>query len=157
MVSRILDASAFYAGIPFGSSAESYTTSLIFEEIKHIKKEQDALGTLIATNRLKVKDPDKKFVQKVIQTAKDTGDYNHLSKEDISVLALSVELKGELVTDDFAVSNVAKNMKVVVVPIMTTGIKKVGKWLQYCPACKKSFRYASSCPLCGNPLKKKLV
>jgi UPF0271 protein len=157
LVSRILDASAFYAGVPFGSSAESYTTSLVFEEIKHIKKAQDALGILIETNRLKVKDPDKKFVDTVIQVAKDTGDYNQLSQQDISVLALSVELRGVLVTDDFSVSNVAKNMRVIVVPIMTSGIKKVGKWLQYCPACKKSFRYANSCPLCGNPLKKKLV
>jgi len=58
---RILDASAFYAGIPFGSSTQSYTTSLVFEEIKHIKKNHDALGILIETQRLCIKDPEAEF------------------------------------------------------------------------------------------------
>ncbi|EPA05416.1 hypothetical protein [Candidatus Nitrosarchaeum limnium] len=53
---RILDASAFYAGVPFGSASDCYTTSLVYEEIKHIKKNHDALGTLLETNRLKIMD-----------------------------------------------------------------------------------------------------
>ena len=52
---RILDASAFYAGVPFRSSEECYTTPLVYEEIQHIKKNHDALGTLLETNRLKIR------------------------------------------------------------------------------------------------------
>ena len=32
---------------------------------------------------------------------KTTGDFNQLSKEDISTIALGLQLNGELITDDF--------------------------------------------------------
>ena len=37
-----------------------------------------------------------------------------LSDEDVSTIALSLQLKAELVTDDFALSNVAKNLNIKV-------------------------------------------
>jgi len=153
---KILDASAFYAGIPFGSSSKYYTTSLIFEEIKHIKKNHDALGLLLETKRLVVKDPKTDSTSFVTASAKKSGDYD-LSKEDISSIALCYELKGELITDDFAVSNVAKNLGLGVIPVMTSGIKTTGVWVHYCPACKKSFSNVTVCSLCGTRLRKKLV
>jgi len=55
---KILDASAFYAGVPFRTSEDCFTTSLVYYEIKHIKKNHDALGTLLETNRLKIREPD---------------------------------------------------------------------------------------------------
>ena len=102
---RILDASAFYAGIPFGSSNDCYTTSLVYDEIKHIKKNQEVLETLLETNRLKIRDPDKKYTETAIKVAKNTGDYQQMSKQDLSIIALCIDLKGEIITDDFAISN----------------------------------------------------
>ena len=67
--SRILDASGFYAGIPFASSEKFFTTSLIFEEIKHIKKNQDVLGVLLETNRLEIKEPEKKYTELITKQA----------------------------------------------------------------------------------------
>ncbi len=153
---KILDASAFYAGIPFGSQDKYYTTSLIFEEIKHIKKSHDALGVLLETKRLEIVDPRADSTGFVISSAKKSGDYD-LSRQDVSAIALCYELKGQLITDDFAVSNVAKNLGLEVIPVMTSGIKTRGVWIHYCPACKKSFSNATVCSLCGNRLKKKLV
>ena len=69
---RILDASAFYAGVPFRSSEDCYTTSLVYDEIQHIKKNQDVLGTLLETNRLKIREPDKQSTQAAIKAAKET-------------------------------------------------------------------------------------
>ena len=63
MVSRVLDATSFYAGIPFSSQETSFTTPLIFEEIKHIKKEQDVINALIESNRLKIIEPEGEFVE----------------------------------------------------------------------------------------------
>jgi UPF0271 protein len=154
---KIVDASAFYAGIPFGSLAEFVTTSLVYDEIKHIKKNHDALGVLFETGRLKIRDPESESTSFVKNKAQETGDFQQLSKEDISVLALCVELKGELISDDFAISNVAKNLGVKVSPIMTKGIDDVGRWVHYCVGCGKSFSKGSECPLCGNPLKRKLI
>jgi len=148
---RILDATSFYAGIPFSSNEVSYTTPLVFEEIKHIKRNQGAITVLIESNRLKIVEPEKKFIQLAKNKSEETGDYQHLSKEDISVIALCLQMDGELITDDFAVSNVAKHLSLKVSPIMTKGADKI-KWTYFCSACEASFSNASICPICGNKL-----
>ena len=154
---RILDASAFYAGVPFRSSDDCYTTSLVYEEIKHIKKNHDALGTLLETNRLKIREPSEKSTSSAIKASKDTGDFPQLSKQDMSVIALCIETKGEIITDDFAISNVAKNLELKISPIMTKGIKDVGKWIHYCPGCRTNHSSGTECSACGTPLKRKLL
>ncbi len=157
MVSRVLDATAFYAGIPFSSQATHHVSTLVYDEIKHIKKNHDALQILINSNRLLVMQPEIKFQEMVKECARKTGDINGLSPQDISCIALSLELNAELISDDFAVSNVSNVLGVKVIPLMTQGIKVVGKWIFYCPACKKDFSNEKNCLLCGNKLKKKLV
>ena len=95
--------------------------------------------------------------ESVNKESKKTGDFNQLSKEDISVLALCLQMNGEIITDDFAISNVAKNLSLKVSPLMTSGIKDVGNWIHYCPGCRKNFPSGTECPLCGTKLKRKLV
>jgi len=153
---RILDASAFYAGIPFRSANDCYTTSLVYDEIKHIKKNQEVLETLLETNRLKIRDPDEESILLAINTSKNTGDYQQLSKQDLSIIALCLDLKGQIITDDFAISNVAKNLGLDISPVMTSGIKDVGKWFYYCPGCGSKPKNGKKCPNCGTFLKKKL-
>ena len=156
MVFRVLDASAFYVGIPFASQEKSYTTPAIFEEIKHIKKNHEAINVLLDTKRLEIIEPDVQYVEKVLSKAKNTGDFHNLSKEDISVIALCMQLKAELITDDFAVSNIARHLNLNVIPIMTSGITRVVDWIYFCPGCQKTFSHISECPLCGNKLRRKL-
>ena len=153
----ILDASAFYAGIPFRTSSDCYTTSLVYDEIKHIKKHQEVLETLIETNRLKIKDPDEDATKLAVKASKNTGDYPQLSKQDVSIIALGIDLKGQIITDDFAISNVAKNLGLKISPIMTKGIRDVGKWVHYCPGCRSNHENGKECPSCGTPLKRKLL
>lgn len=154
---RILDASAFYAGVPFRSSEDCFTTSLVYDEIKHIKKNHDALGTLLETNRLKIREPDSESTKSAIKASKETGDFPQLSKQDISVIALCIEMKGQIISDDFAISNVAKNLGLEILPIMTKGIKDVGKWVHYCPGCRTNHSSGTECPACATPLKRKLL
>jgi len=154
---RILDASAFYAGVPFRSSNDYYTTSLVYDEIKHIKKNHDALGILLEANKLKIRDSDKESTEAAIKAAKDTGDFPQLSRQDISIIALCIEMNGEIISDDFAISNVAKNLSLKISPIMTQGIKDVGKWVHYCPGCRTNHTNGKECPMCGTPLKRKLL
>ncbi len=157
MASRVYDASAFYAGVPFASPELGLTTTLVFEEIRHIKKNHGALEILLDTNRLQVQDPDPASVEFVSNEAKKTGDVQKLSKADISAVALAHQLKATLVTDDFAISNLAKNLRLQVQPIMTKGIRDVGKWLHYCSGCRKEFSGLEFCPNCGNKLNRKLL
>ena len=88
MVSRVLDATAFYAGIPFSSQSTHYVTTLVFDEIKHIKKNHNALQILIDSNRLLVRQPQADFQERVEKCAQKTGDIHSLSKQDISCLSL---------------------------------------------------------------------
>lgn len=154
---RILDASAFYAGVPFGSDDDYYTTSLVYDEIKHIKKNHDVLGTLLETNRLKIMDPDEESIKSAILSAKKTGDFQQLSGQDISIIALCIKINGQIITDDFAITNVAQNIGLKTSPIMTTGINDVGRWIHYCPGCHTNHKSEKECPVCGTPLKRKLL
>ena len=154
---RVLDASAFYAGLPFMSQERFVTTPDVFDEVRHIKKDQDALDILIQTGRLRIESAGKESTDRTVAKAKETGDYGSLSKQDISILALCLEKKSQMITDDFAVSNVAKSMHVEVSPIMTGGIRTVGRWVQYCTGCRQSFKNEPECPLCGNALRRKLL
>ena len=154
MASKVLDATSFYAGIPFSSQETSFTTPLVFEEIKHIKKEQDAISALIESKRLQIIEPEQKFSDIVQQKAKETGDFHKLSDEDISVIALSLQLHAELITDDFSISNVAKHLNLTVLPVMTKGVIKTN-WIYFCSGCEKTFSKLSVCPICGNKLRRK--
>ena len=157
MVFRILDASSFYAGVPFSSMNEFFTTPLVYDEIKHIKKNHDALETLLGTNRLKIREPNQQSINRAIEISKKTGDFQQLSKQDLSVIALGIEMSGQVITDDFAVSNVVKNLGLKISSIMTEGISDVGKWIHYCPGCRSNHKSGKECPSCGTPLKKKLL
>ena len=157
MASRVLDSSAFYAGIPFSSNEVGHITSLVHNEIEHIKKDHDAVQILIETKRLTVNEPEDEFITTSIDAAKKSGDFSNLSDGDISTIALSLQLGAELVTDDFAVSNVAKNLNIKVIPVMTDGIKNVVTWKYYCPGCKTNFSKITECPRCGNKLKRKAI
>ena len=157
MASRVYDASAFYAGVPFASPELGLTTTLVFEEIRHIKKSHGALEILLDTNRLQIQDPDLTSIEFVSSEAKKTGDVQKLSKADISAVALARQLRATLVTDDFAISNLAKNLRLQVQPIMTKGIRDVGKWLHYCSGCRIEFSGLEFCPNCGNKLNRKLL
>ena len=109
----------------------------------------------VETKRLIINDPEDKFIIIANNAAKKSGDFPNLSNQDISVIALSLQLQAELVTDDFAISNVAKNLNIKVVPVMTSGIKNVVTWRYYCPGCKTNFSRVTECPRCGNKLKRK--
>ena len=157
MAFRVLDSSAFYAGIPFSSNEPSYITSLVYNEIQHIKKDHDAIQILIETKRIIINEPEDRFLTAAIDSAKKSGDFSNLSDVDVSIIALSLQLEAELVTDDFAVSNVAKNLSIKVIPVMTDGIKNIVTWMYYCPGCRTNFSKITECPRCGNKLKRKAM
>lgn len=154
MASDVLDASAFYAGTPFLSGKECYTTSLVLEEIRHVKSA--ALDGLIDAGNLKVLDPESQHISAVKKAAEKTGDVQKLSQADISVLALARQLGTTLVTDDYALANVAATLGVKVSSSSGKGLKEIRKWTSYCSACGKAFGpKETECPLCGNRLKRR--
>ena len=154
----VLDAGAFYAGIPFLSSTSMYfTTQAVLNEIKHIKRSIAAIEALLDSGNLQLFEPGQEETNQVVATAKKTGDAAHLSKADISILAVALSLKkAVLVTDDYAIANVAGVMEIKVKSTSSKGIKEIRRWINYCSGCGRTFSsYIKECPLCGNKLRRK--
>ncbi|MBP2625053.1 MAG: nucleotide-binding protein [Nitrosopumilaceae archaeon] len=153
---KVLDATAFYAGVPFRSHVNYYTTSLIFDEIKHIQNNYEILQTLVKIKRIIIMDPEQSYCYQTILAAEKTGDIDVLSKEDISAIALCLNLHGELITDDFAIINVSNYLGINTKSIMTTGITHNRKCLYYCPGCNRQST-SKICVICGTKSKKKII
>lgn len=157
MGSRALDASAFYAGVPFSSPGACHTTPGVLAEVSHIKGRFGAIDGLVEAGRIVVGEPGAGSVEGARKAAAESGDAGSLSEQDVSILALAAELGADLVTDDFAVSNVAALMGVRVVPVMTGGIKRAGRWVARCARCGlQQAAGAAACQECGGPLRRRL-
>lgn len=151
-----LDAGAFYTGVVFMSSAgRYYTTQAVFDEVKHIKKSHGAIEALLESNTLQIVNSDRKSIDKVVAAAMRTGDYQKLSEADISIVALALQLEIVLVTNDYAVANVATTLKIPVKSVASKGISHTRRWIAYCSACGRAFGpNAKECRLCGNRLRR---
>ena len=154
--SYVLDASAFYAGTAFLAGRKCATTSAVFDEVSHIKSSHAALDALLDAGHLSIVDADKENTDVIVAAAKKTGNYAKLSAADISVLALARQMGATLVSDDYAVANVAATVGIKVEMSSGKGIKNVRRYVTYCSACGKAFGpNAGECPLCGNALKRR--
>jgi endoribonuclease Nob1 len=61
-----------------------------------------------------------------------------------------------LVTNDYAVANVATTLKIPVKSVASKGITHTRRWIAYCSACGRAFGpNAKECRLCGNRLRRK--
>jgi endoribonuclease Nob1 len=154
----VLDSTAFYAGIPYQGSGRYFTTYLVLEEVKHHN-----VGSSLIHSRVQVTEPSNDSLTKVKATASKTGDLGALSQTDISLLALALDLANadggvNLVSDDFAVRNVAE---ILSIPLAQTSMKG-GEWRNitwkiYCRGCGKQYTNPklTVCPVCGTQLVRK--
>ncbi len=160
----VLDTSAFVAGFdPFSVSEEQVTTPKVEEEIKAKNLTTLRFNTAIESGRLKISQPAQEYLDKAKACATSLGDSLVLSKTDIEILALAIQLKAEgnnpqIVTDDYAIQNVATQVGVGFISLATFGIRRVLNWIRYCPACHREYpaNYKSKvCSVCGTELKRK--
>jgi UPF0271 protein len=147
----VLDASAFYAGIPFQSSRKCYSTKAVYEEVKHIRQAYAVLDALIDSGNLTILEPEESSLSRVIDTAKMTGDIQELSIADISIIALALQLKKTLISDDYAIGNISAFLKIPIKTIAFRGIGKLRKWIGFCNACGRAYKpYTRICTVCGS-------
>ena len=154
----VLDSTAFYAGIPYQGSGLYYTTYLVLEEVKHHN-----VGSSLIHSRVQVTEPSPGSMDRVKSTAAKTGDIGALSRTDISLLALGLDLMRRdggvnLVSDDFAVRNVAEVLNIPLAPTsMKGGEWKTMSWKIYCRGCGKTYTNPklTVCPVCGTQLLRK--
>src|SRR5208283_4139819 len=151
----VLDATAFYAGVPYTNTSEyMVTTPDVISEVSN-----ERTRSLIALSKINVWQADQIQLKKVKDAARGTGD-SDLSKADLSVLALCLYIVAEgndaiLLSDDFAVENVASRLGIKARPLMTNGIKTAAAWVFFCPACGKIYpKQRPDCIVCGTKLEK---
>ena len=159
----ILDSTAFYAAIPFSSSGTFHTTPSVLEEVTKGKSRAMMVEVLVSSGRLQVQGPNVKSVDTIREQSKRVEGHGFLSETDLSVIALAADLSEQgirsiIITDDYAIQNVAKIMNLEYRPALFKGIRDVGRWLIFCPGCGKSYseRAIKICENCGTKLRRRL-
>ena len=100
--------------------------------------------------------PAEGAVEKVRRAATRTGDADELSETDARLLAAAFELEATLVTDDYAMQNVADRLGVAVDVIAREGITERRDWTFQCGGCGREFdERRERCPICGSDLSRK--
>jgi len=100
--------------------------------------------------------PDEETVERIERAARETGDFGELSRTDVRLVAAAFELDGRLVTDDYAMQNVADKLEVPVEVIAQDGITEQREWTFQCQGCGREFDDDHDrCPICGSELSRK--
>lgn len=155
MTCYIADSAVFIMGNCDLDSSLMITIPSVAEELKS----RDSLlrFDLAKVEGLRVEWPDPEMVKEVRKMAEHTQDSEELSKTDLEILAKALEYResGILLTDDYAVQNVAVQLGIQVKPVVQKKIKDIIIWQKQCIGCRKTFDKGDVCPICGSPLKKK--
>lgn len=160
----ILDTSALVAGYdPFSIGEEQYTVPSVKEEMTRNSIGSFRFKMAEENGKLKIQMPDETFLNKVKESATNVGDAFFLSKTDIQILALALQLKTReysplIATDDYSIQNVAKYLNIDFASLATFGIRRRLQWIRYCPACRKKYSAdydSKTCEVCGTRLKRK--
>ena len=152
----VLDTSAVIAGlVPGLAKAEQATVREVLEEAKDLCSKLE-LETAVAAGKVRVVEPARETLDEIGKRVAQTGDV--VSAVDIKLLALALDLKRsgdepELVTDDYAIQNLASLFDLPYKRIVMPGIKEVLRWERVCPACNRRYTPTTSrCEVCGSML-----
>ena len=100
--------------------------------------------------------PEAETVDRIERAARETGDYGELSATDIRLVSAAFELDATLVTDDYAMQNVAEKLGVDLEVIARDGIDEQRDWRFQCAGCGREFdEHHDRCPICGTDLTRK--
>ncbi|MFX1319590.1 MAG: NOB1 family endonuclease [Promethearchaeota archaeon] len=161
----IIDTSALYHQQQFAAEDIQLATTPLVEKEMHHKGLKESLDLLIVTNKLRIIEPTSHSIKKVKTTAQKLGDLPTLSEPDQELLALAVDLTTQdyrviLVTDDYAIQNVAQQLGVEFKSVSTSGIREIINWETYCKACghkEPGSTTETTCPVCGTALKRRAI
>ncbi len=114
----------------------------------------EASAIYFSVKDLRVEEASKESIEEVTRVAGETGDIHKLSKTDIMVLAKALDevKKGNdviLVTDDYAIQNVAMELGIKFEGIIQSQISKGFKWVKVCKGCGRRID-SDVCPVCGS-------
>jgi UPF0271 protein len=148
---HVLDSSAFIN--EYHTDRDTASIPLVREELED---ESAFRFDAMEGSGMHIHIPAEGTVEKVRRAAGETGDRAELSDTDIRLLAAAFELDGTLVTDDYAMQNVADKLGVTVDVIAQDGITEQRNWTFQCAGCGREFdENRDRCPICGSDLTRK--
>lgn len=147
----ILDASAFIN--EYHTTEPIATVPMVREELHD---ESAYRFDALEGSGMHIQIPEDETVERVRRAAQQSGDFEVLSDTDVRLLAAALELGGVLVTDDYAIQNVADKLDVDVEIIAQEGISEQRDWRFQCQGCGREFdEHRERCPICGTDLARK--
>jgi UPF0271 protein len=147
----VLDASAFIN--EYHTTEDTATIPMVREELED---ESAYRFDAMEGSGMHIHIPQDGAVERVRRAAKETGDFEELSDTDVRLIAAAFELDATLVTDDYAMQNVAEHMNVSVDVIAQDGIAQQRDWRFQCQGCGREFdENKDRCPICGSELTRK--
>lgn len=158
----VVDSSAFIGGYsPHLVKEKQYAPVTVEEELKD-QRSRSLLEVGVKSGAIIIKVPSDRGVRLAEEVAEKTGDIKILSEVDKHVMALAFDLAAEgyepvIVTDDYALQNVALKAGFTFKPLMRDGIRNIVKWKLYCSSCRRSYLLSytgETCEVCGGELKR---
>lgn len=151
--SLVLDTSAILSGKPPNPEGVLYAPPGVVREFQEGGRARRQLDYLLEAG-LRVIPPTPASVGAAEEAATRTGDLAKLSEADLEVIALAKDLNAFVVTDDYAIQNVAATLKIPFQPANQTGIQEVVHWEYRCRGCGKDYReLAKECIVCGSEVR----
>ncbi|MCD6503575.1 MAG: hypothetical protein J7K58_05065 [Euryarchaeota archaeon] len=122
----------------------------VYDELRKYRNELPEYLYTFYEEKLKFFEPSRKSINKVIEAAKETGDYYRLSETDVHVIALALDFNGIVVTNDLSVQNVCKILNIKYMSYLNKEITRIFEWEIVCKSCGRILdKKYDSCPYCG--------
>jgi len=159
----LIDAAAVLnsQGFSFASEGNFVTVPAVVDEFRDLRSRSLAENAL-KNKLLKLREPTVSSLKQVKELARQKG-FSKMSKTDISLLALALDLKAEkeefvLVSDDYSVQNFCKLFEIEFDSVIRGKISGTVSFSKKCVGCGKVFPNEfkkGKCPNCGAPVKSK--
>jgi UPF0271 protein len=155
---RVLDASAVLRSDLNFSCGGFLIAPAVLDEIESARPAV-AMENAVRGGLVKVVAPSKEALGRVNAAARKTGDLEWLSLADLETLALALEKKAPLETDDYGMQNVASELGVECEGQMQEGIEGARTWVKRCVGCGREYPPGpeKTCGVCGSTLARKRV
>jgi len=155
----VIDTSALLSGKQFDTSkGDIVTADLIADELSEGGRDYRMFEYLKAKG-LTIHTPTKDSLELIKRTAQSHGEEKRLSRADVHLLALSVDVrdgwekKPVILTDDYSIQNIAAILDIAFEPLSQKGITKKFKWVRRCQGCGKIISESvDACQFCGSPV-----
>jgi len=154
---RLIDSAAVLNSSGFSFSGGNFITSpLIMDELRDLRSRHLAENAL-QNSLLSLQEPTPLNIKKIQEIAAKHG-FEKLSKADISLLALALDLKAQgkkfiLISDDYSVQNFCKLLGIKFDSVIRGKIEKTISFKKECSGCRKKFPASTAlkkCPDCGS-------